>query len=136
MLDFSTVLGRRASERLAADEVIWLVTVGADGTPQPNPVWFFWEGGAFLIYTKPDSRKVEHIRRSARVALHFDGGPNEDVIVFTGRAELDVQAPAESAAAYLAKYSQGIARIGLTVESFSSEYALTIRVTPDRLRGL
>ena len=55
--DAGTPFGDRVRERLVDEQVIWLTTVGADGTPQPNPVWFLWtpeEGdewgdGSFLI---------------------------------------------------------------------------------------
>jgi hypothetical protein len=43
MLDLTTDFGKRAAERLAKEKVIWLTTVGVDGAPQPNPVWFVWE---------------------------------------------------------------------------------------------
>ena len=35
--DPSTTFGKRVRERLAEEIVVWLTTVGADGTPQPNP---------------------------------------------------------------------------------------------------
>jgi PPOX class probable F420-dependent enzyme len=135
MLDFSTDFGKRAAARLAKEETIWLTTVGADGTPQPNPVWFLWEGAAFLIYTQPASHKTAHLSRNPRVALNFDGGQTDDVVVFTGAAVLNAPVPAESRAAYLDKYREGIARINMTVESFEASYSLALRVTPDRLRG-
>ena len=47
-LDLDSDLGRRAARRLREEEVIWLVTVGQDGTPQPSPVWFLWKGGRRL----------------------------------------------------------------------------------------
>ncbi|MCO5242763.1 MAG: pyridoxamine 5'-phosphate oxidase family protein [Anaerolineae bacterium] len=38
-------------------------------TPQPRPVWFLWHAGSFLLYSRPDTRKLEHIQRNLRVAL-------------------------------------------------------------------
>jgi hypothetical protein len=36
--DPATPFGQRVRRRLQNDTVIWIVTVGADGRPQPNPV--------------------------------------------------------------------------------------------------
>lgn len=39
----SGALGERVRRRLRDEHII--STVGADGTRQPNPVWFLWGGG-------------------------------------------------------------------------------------------
>jgi hypothetical protein len=36
--DPATPFGERVARRLREEAVIWLTTMGADGTPQPNPV--------------------------------------------------------------------------------------------------
>ena len=43
-IDTSSSFGRRVVERLENEHVVWLTTVAADGTPQPSPVWFLWDG--------------------------------------------------------------------------------------------
>jgi len=59
-----------------------------------------------------------------------------DIVVFTGRAEVMAGAPPEEAmAAYLEKYREGIAGLGMTTGSFAAAYHVPIRVTPGRLRG-
>ena len=72
MIDFSTKLGKRVREQLRSERVVWLTTVSRDGTPQPRPVWFFWDGQSVVIYSEPDTYKVRHIRRNPRVSLHFN----------------------------------------------------------------
>lgn len=42
--DADSEFGQRVRARLRDEQVIWFTTVGADGTPQPNPVWFIWQG--------------------------------------------------------------------------------------------
>jgi hypothetical protein len=42
--DPETPFGEKVARRLRTEMVIWFTTVGADGTPQPNPVWFLAEG--------------------------------------------------------------------------------------------
>jgi PPOX class probable F420-dependent enzyme len=71
MIDLSTEFGKRALRRLQAASTIWLTTVSQDGTPQPRPVWFFWTGETFLIFSRPEGAKLRHIARNSRVALHL-----------------------------------------------------------------
>lgn len=136
-IDTSSEFGQRVERRLQQEGVIWLVTSGADGTPEPSPVWFLWDGTTFLIYSRPNAPKIANITRNGAVALHFDGdGQGGDIVVFTGRAALDATAPAvPDAPAYVAKYAQGIKAIGLTPETMATTYSTAIRVTPTRLRG-
>jgi PPOX class probable F420-dependent enzyme len=136
MLDFTTDLGRHALTRLATEEVIWLTTVGPDGTPQPNPVWFLWENVSFLIYIQPGSVKARNLKRNPNVALNFNSDRvGDDVLVFTGKARLEESVSPESAAAYLDKYRDGIDRIDMTPESLMRSFSMSIRIVPKRLRG-
>ena len=43
-IDTATPFGERAQRRLRDDKLAWLTTTSADGTPQPVPVWFLWDG--------------------------------------------------------------------------------------------
>jgi PPOX class probable F420-dependent enzyme len=136
MLDFTTDFGQRAAQKLATQEAIWLTAVATDGTPQPNPVWFIWENDSFLIFTLANSHKVRYLKQNPKVALNFDGGEfTEDVVVFTGEADFNITVSPESKAAYLEKYRAGIARIGMTEESFFESYSVPFRVKPQKLRG-
>ena len=55
--DTTTPFGRQVARRLQEEPIGWLTTVGADGTPQPNPVWFFWmESNCWCITSRaPDA---------------------------------------------------------------------------------
>ena len=137
MIDQSTEFGRRVVRRLREERIIWLTTLGSDGAPQPRPVWFLWDGETFLIYSQPNTHKIEHIRRSPHVSLNFDsdvlGG---DIIVFTGEGRIAEDAPlAHQVAEYVEKYEAGFARIGMTAEEFANSYSVALRVTPTNLRG-
>lgn len=130
--------GRRALARLASEQVIWLTTVNASGTPQPRPVWFTWDGAQITIVSEPTAWKLRHIEANPSVSLHFDAGPGgEDVQVFLGRAWIDRTAPAvRHMPDYVTKYSEGIRQINLTLERYSDMFSTAIRVQPLRLRGL
>jgi len=138
MLDFTTDFGQKAKQHLYEEYFVWFTTVSTDLTPQPRPVWFVWEDDSFLIFSRPDAYKVAHIKEHPNVALHFntDSKADEDVIVFVGMAEIDMDAPpAHGIPSYLDKYRTGIAGLDMTPESFSQEYSLAIRVKPTKLRG-
>lgn len=137
MWDTTTEFGQRVERRLGEEIVIWLVTAGADGTPQPSPVWFIREGETLLVFSRPDAPKVRNIRARPRVALHFNTDAHgEDVIVFTGTATLEPNvAPLSALPAYLAKYGAHIPGIGMTPEQMAEAYSQAIRVRLDKVRG-
>jgi len=136
-LDLATDFGQRVARRLSEEKIIWLVTIDAHGMPQPSPVWFWWDGASFLIYSQRGRGKLRNIQQHPQVALHFDGdGRGGDIIIFTGTARLDPDAPpAQQHAAYAQKYQQGMERIGMTAEQFAADYAVAVRITPENVRG-
>jgi PPOX class probable F420-dependent enzyme len=136
-LDTTTPFGARVEQRLRSEIVIWLVTVSPSGVPEPSPVWFYWDGESFIIYSRAGTPRQRNLERNPRVALHFDGnGRGGDIVVFTARAEVDESLPpAHAHAAYAAKYADGFRRIGVSPEQFSAAYPIKLRVRPTRLHG-
>ena len=136
-LDTSTEFGARVERRLRDERIIWMTTVGPDRTPQPSPVWFHWDGQAFLVYSRPDTPKLRNIGANPRVALNLDGdGRGGDIVVLTGDARIDPSAPpADAVPDYVVKYREAITRIGMTPESFAQAYSVAVRMTPTGLRG-
>jgi PPOX class probable F420-dependent enzyme len=136
-IDSSTPFGQRVNRRLDEALIAWLTTVRRDGTPEPSPIWFLWDGAGFLIYSRPNTQKLRNIGRSPRVSLNLDGdGRGGDIVVITGQARIDRSAPpSDQVAAYTAKYAERIKGIGLTAEQFAQAYSVAIRVTPEKLRG-
>jgi len=135
--DPATPFGQRVQQRLRDEHVIWLTTVGADGTPQPNPVWFVADQTTVIVYNRPDAHRLGHIRRNPRVTLNFDGdGRGGDIIVLSGRAEIAADQPLpHEFPLYLAKYQAAAEQISDNVEEFSAEYTVALRITVDRVRG-
>lgn len=136
-LNVSTPHGARTKQHLESDQVAWLTTVDANGTPQPSPIWFHWDGDTIVIYSQPNTGKLRNIARNPRVSLSFNTDPNgNDVVILTGTAEIDETGPrANEHPEYIAKYQDGIRSIDMTAESFADSYSVMIRIRPEKLRG-
>ena len=136
-IDTSTEFGQRVARRLREERIGWLTTVGPDGTPQPSPIWFLWDGATILIYSQPNTPKLRNIARNPKVALNLDGdGQGGDIVILTGEARVAPDAPpAKDYPEYVEKYRQGLVRIGMTPEQFTDSYSVAICMTPTRLRG-
>lgn len=133
----SVVISPEMEARIDGAYFMWFTTVRADGMPQPTPVWFIYEHGSFLLYSKPDAQKVKNIRHNAKVALNFgEDEEGEEFGVIMGEAVFDESTPLSNQhPAFFAKYEEGIARIGMTPEGMAQEFSLPIRVTPLHVRG-
>lgn len=136
-LDPNNAFHTRVAERLKNEHVGWIVTVSADGTPQPSPVWFLWDGGDKLLIYSQHTPKTRHIQAHPQIAFHLNSDANGgDVITFTGTAAIDTAHPkALDDSAYRAKYDDGIKSIGMTTEQFSAGYDTPVIVTLEKLRG-
>jgi len=135
MIDLTSTLGVRVAKRLQEEQIVWLTTVGSDGMPQPNPVWFYWDGKMIHVRTQPSSQKLKNIARNPKVSVNFqankEGG---DVAVLTGEATID-RNPPKPDPKYIEKYREEIPKIGHTPESLAASYNVLIRITPKKLRG-
>jgi PPOX class probable F420-dependent enzyme len=137
VIDPETEVGGRVATRLRDEIVAWLVTVRADGTPVPTPVWFWWDGETLLVYSQPDKPKVRHIATNPRVSLAMRTDEHGDaLVVITGLAAVDDSAPAAfELPEYIEKYRGEIARLGSNPEEFSGGYSVPIRIRPTKLRA-
>jgi PPOX class probable F420-dependent enzyme len=135
--DRASTYGERVRRRLTDEMMIWLTTVGRDGTPQPNPVGFLWDGGdSLLTYNQADARRLANIRRQPLVSLNFDSNGGEDIVVLIGTAEILEHYPAvPDNPAWLEKYGEAIeARFGGAVK-FAERFSVPVRVHLTRVRG-
>jgi PPOX class probable F420-dependent enzyme len=134
-----TPFGERVARRLREERIVWLTTTGTDGTPQPNPVWYFWneESQSMLIYSLADAARLAHLQHTPRVSLNFDGnGQGGDIIVLTGDARVSpTDPPADEHAGFTEKYRDYIARSFGTPAAFAAKYSVAVRVTPTKVRG-
>ena len=136
-IDTSTEFGAKVAQRIEDQKLAWLTTISADGTPQPNPVWFIWNDGAFIIFSQPNQAKLSNIRRTGRVSFNLESIDEETITIFTGRAEI---VPYESIPQtllerYAQRYAEGLKNLKMTRAEYEAAYTVPIRFTPERLRG-
>ena len=136
VLDSSDSAHAAAEERLRSDIIIWLTTVRADGQPQSTPVWFLWEDGTFLIYSRPGMPKLENITANPKVSVHLRGTETGgDIVTFDGTAELLREGPpADQVPEYVSKYREEMEGYSWTPAKFAELYSEPIRVTPTEAR--
>ncbi len=135
--DPGTTLGETVRERLASEQVIWLTTVGKDGTPQPNPVWFLYDHGEILVYNLHSAHRLAHVRQRPQVSLNFDSdGHGGNVVVIAGLARIVTTEPLPSEhAGYVAKYGQPMANVSGSAEKFAASYNVAMRIEIRKVRG-
>ena len=137
-IDFKSDFGKKALEQLQNEHAVWLTTVGAkSGTPQPNVIWFLYQDGDVIIYTKPGYQRLENIAKNPKVSLNFDSTEDgESMTIFTGTAVID---PATKSIIdnpeYIQKYEHGMDHIGTTPQAMSDDFSVPIRTTLEKLRG-
>ena len=127
----------RALERLGTEIPVWLTTVSPKGQPQTSPVWFWWDGDVFHVFSRPGVPKVRNIRENPRVSLNLQASEtaDDDVVIFEGVVELDPEGPdAERFPAFVQKYRDLIDAYGWTPESYFADYSVGLRITPTRIR--
>ena len=134
-LDATTPAGRRVQSRLQKEIIIWLATSGADCQPHAVPVWFWWDGKSFLIYSLP-GQKVNDIEANPRVTLHLNTTPDGgDVVRVEGEAKRLHRHPlAHTVPDYIRKYARLVKSYGWEPEGFARQYHIALRVRPTRFR--
>ena len=136
VLDLRKRKHAHAAKRLRNELIVWLTTVSRQGQPHSSPVWFFWDGDVFHLFSQPRRPKLRNISANPRVSLHLEGGQEgDDIVVFEGRARIVRNGePATSLPGYVRKYRRLIANYGWTPESFAADYAVPIVIRPTRVR--
>jgi PPOX class probable F420-dependent enzyme len=128
----TTVAATRIHGFLEREPVVWLSTVRPDGGPHLVPIWFWWDGEAMLVFSKPDAQKVRNLRANPSVMLALgDAEADFDVGLLEGRAVL-LDRPTSDVlpAGHLAKYAARLRAIGVTPEAYAETYSQVIRIVP------
>lgn len=136
--DPATPAGESIARQLHNELLIWLTTVDEQGTPQPLPVAFVWDEAqsTFLIYSAPEGERdrLAHIQRNPGVALHFDGG-EKDIIIITGEAFVSQDdPPSDQLPAWVNKYQDFFTLLGMTLQQAAAAAPVALRIRPLTLR--
>jgi PPOX class probable F420-dependent enzyme len=136
MIDLSTEFGQRVNKHLQEEDVIWLTTVSPAGVAQPNPVWFYWDEQAIIIYSQPDAYRIRNIHHNPRVTLNLQGADvmGNNVVVIQGKAHLN-EHYSQPHKGYAKKYLQYLPDFGITYEQLAASYSIEIIISPTSLRG-
>jgi PPOX class probable F420-dependent enzyme len=129
----TTLATARIHGFLDREPVVWLSTVRPDGGPHLVPIWFWWDGEAVLVFSKPGAQKVRNLRSNPTVMLALgDAEDDFDVGLLEGRAEL-LERPTRDVlpAAHLAKYADQLASIGVSAAEYAATYSQVIRIVPE-----
>lgn len=122
----------RVVPMLADERVVWLSTVRPDGTPHLCPTWFWWDGGALVVFSKPEAVKVRNLRANPRLMIAL-GDPEDDFSVGLIEAEAAIaDAPVTVPDAFFAKYAQELAAGRIDPATFRALYTQSIRIVPTR----
>jgi nitroimidazol reductase NimA-like FMN-containing flavoprotein (pyridoxamine 5'-phosphate oxidase superfamily) len=57
---------------LARDLVAHVGTVDADGFPHVTPIWFLWDGDAFVLSCRPNRPHVARLRANSKASILID----------------------------------------------------------------
>jgi PPOX class probable F420-dependent enzyme len=128
----TTLATARIHGFLEREPVVWLSTVRPNGGPHLVPIWFWWDGEALLVFSKPGAQKVRNLRTNPSVMLALgDAEDDFDVGLMAGRAEL-LDRPTSDVlpAAHLAKYADQLAAIGVSAAEYAATYSQVIRIVP------
>ena len=126
--------------RLATDQIGWLTTVRADGSPHAVPVWFLWHGGRLLVMSEPLTAKVANVRRGSRALLHLHTrADGNGVVVLSGPARISdrtaTQWLPEIGEAYTVKYAQAMVAYGMGLAAIAEKFHVVIELAPTDLQA-
>ena len=138
MLDPADPVHAEVLARLASDDIGWLTTVRADGSPHAVPVWFLWHDGRLLVMSEPRTAKVTHVRRGSAALLHLHTrADGNGVVVLSGPVRLSDRTASEwlpeIAGAYTAKYAEAMEAYGMGLPAIAEKFSVVIELTPTGL---
>jgi len=128
--------GPRASisRALRRQQVIWLSSIRPDRRPHVLPVWFVWDGGSILLFSKPHAQKVRNLERDPAVMVAIgQPGLDFDVELVEGIGELEAVPTRDlMPESFVSKYCALMARGGITPDAYAAVYSQPIRIHPRR----
>jgi PPOX class probable F420-dependent enzyme len=138
VLDPADPVHAEVLDRLGSDQIGWLTTVRADGSPHAVPVWFLWHDGRLLVMSEPRTAKVTHVRRGSAALLHLHTrADGNGVVVLSGPARISDRTAGEwvpeIGEAYGAKYAEAMVAYGMGLAAIAEKFSVVIELEPTDL---
>ena len=135
-LDPATEAGARALEQLRTELIGWLTSTNPDGQPQSSAIWFLWQDGEILIYSRIRAPRNANLEANPLVSFNLNTElDGDDVVTMEGEARIDLaHSPSSANPAYVAKHRHMVERYGWTLEWFAANYPVPILIRPTRWR--
>jgi PPOX class probable F420-dependent enzyme len=109
-------------------------TVRSDGSPQISPVWYLFDGEAFIISTAKETAKWHNLLRDPRVALCVDEPDTGRMVVAYGRAELADEDIWDTTRMLVEKYVKEPAAVQAHMERiFKNWTRVIVKLKPERV---
>ena len=115
----------RVEERLAADRLYWVVTVGRNGRPRVRPIDGLYVDGSLYVGGSPKTRWVGEVRENPHVTVHLDG--TEEVLIVEGDAEVLTGIDEGLATALAAASNAKFPEYRMTPDFYRANGAIAIR---------
>jgi uncharacterized pyridoxamine 5'-phosphate oxidase family protein len=115
----------RIEERLAADRLYWVVTVGRNGHPRVRPIDGLYVEGSLYVGGSPKTRWVHEVQENPHVAVHLDG--TDEVIIVEGDAEVLAGIDEDLATALAAASNAKFPEYRMTPTFYRANGAIAIR---------
>ena len=111
-----------------------LATLNPDGTPQATPLWYHYDGQAFITTSFTHRTKVRNIKRNPNVTLVIvDSAHNGKGLIVRGKAELIDEGVVEATLRNAIRYQGEEKGKAQAAELTAGGPRYIIRVTPDRI---
>jgi len=115
----------RVEERLGADRLYWVVTVGRSGRPRVRPIDGLYVDGTIYVGGSPKTRWVHEMVENPHVTIHLDG--TEEVLIVEGWAEVLSGIDEELAMALAAASNAKFPEYRMTPDFYRANGAIAIR---------
>jgi len=115
----------RVEERLVADRLYWVVTVGPNGHPRVRPIDGLYVDGSIYIGGSPKTRWVQELQENPHVAIHLDG--TDEVLIVEGDAEVVSDVGDDLATTLAAASNAKFPEYGMKPEFYRARGAIAIR---------
>ncbi|MGH2418465.1 MAG: pyridoxamine 5'-phosphate oxidase family protein [Candidatus Limnocylindria bacterium] len=112
-------------ERITADRVYWVATVGPSGRPRVRPIDGVYVDGALWVGGSPETRWVREVMANPHVSVHLDG--LDDIIILEGEAEVLTSVHADLAERLAAASNAKFPEYGMTPAVYRRRGGIAIR---------